>query len=93
MVVCIGVTQLKLPTWMLRMGQLCPDYINRTATTALFAPLMTQTSYATSEVHHFTLPMATANGRLGIRSRDLECQGTTLNHSTNAECPLDFVGK
>ena len=22
----------------LRMGQLCPDYINRTATTALFAP-------------------------------------------------------
>ena len=30
-----------------RMGQLCPDYINRTATPALFAPLMTQTSYAT----------------------------------------------
>ena len=32
------------------MCQLCPDYINRTATPALFAPLMTQTSYATSEV-------------------------------------------
>ena len=39
-----------LPLVTFRMGQLCPDYINRTATPALFAPLMTQTSYATSEV-------------------------------------------
>ena len=37
-------------TVFFRMGQLCPDYINRTATPALFAPLMTQTRYATSGV-------------------------------------------
>ena len=33
-------------SFLLRMGQLCPDYINRTATTALFAPRVPgQTSY------------------------------------------------
>ena len=32
-----------------------------------------------SEVHHFTLPMATANGRLGIRSRVSGLSTTRLN--------------
>ena len=65
------------------MGQLCPDYINRTATPALFAPLMTQTSYATSEVLYLLTYLLTyLLARDSIQGLWIVKAPFLINHST-----------